>query len=299
MNISLKLYLFFCLLLTGLTGCGGNHSDHSPAQSAERSPQRIICGSPAVAEIVFALDCGERVAGVSDYTTYPSEALDVAKIGGWMNPSRERLLRLKPDLIITQGQHPALAAFANEYDIRFHSVNLDDLDNILKSMAEIAEKLGAAERGAELVSSMTGAIAGLSERIEPVETVSVMLVMGRTPGNLGGIATVGPRTFIDELITLAGGSNIFQDATGPYPQISKESLLTRAPEVIIEVHSPGLPAAARRMLLDDWHTFDTVPAVANKRIYLIEEQLLLIPGPRVVEAAEHLARLIHPDRFHD
>lgn len=285
------------MLVAGFVGCGGDVT--RPDQDTVQQPQRIICGSPAVAEIVFALGCGNRVVGVSDYTTYPPEALDVAKIGGWMNPSRERLLRLAPDLIITQGQHPALAAFAAEYNILFLSVNVDNLQNILNTINDLATKLDASARGAELVSSITGAMSAIGEIVQPADAVSVMLAMGRSPGSLGGLSTAGPGTFLDEMITLAGGSNIFSDATGQYPLVSKESLLARAPDVIIDVHSAGLPSQTQRKMRNDWQSLAAIPAVANERIYLIEEQLLLIPGPRIAEAAELLARIIHPDRFHE
>ena len=285
------------MLVAGFVGCGGGVT--RPNQDTVQQPQRIICGSPAVAEIVFALGCGNRVVGVSDYTAYPPEAASIEKIGGWMNPNRERILRLQPDLIITQGVHPALATFAKEYGLGFHSVNVDDLENIRRSIIEIAEILEVPERGAEMVEEMTTALDKVRSSVAEQSTPSVLLVLGRTPGSLSRISTVGPGTFLDEMITIAGGSNIFSDVTGAYPQVSKESIMARNPEVIIDMHPDNLSTALRQKMNEDWQALETVTAVANGRISLIEENLLLVPGPRIAAAAELLAGIIHPETRHE
>lgn len=155
------------LMAVCLTGCGSERDTPGSGSKVDRhadpaSPQRIVCGTPSVAEIVFALGVGDRVVGVSDYTVYPPKAKAKESIGGWINPSRERLLMVKPDIIITQGLHETLGAFADEYGIRFLNVKLDTLEDLYTATAEIAEALGVTERGVALNAGIRGKIKAVS-----------------------------------------------------------------------------------------------------------------------------------------
>jgi len=281
-----------------LTGChdGGVRRGHSEHAS---TPRRIVCGSPAVAEIVFALGCGDRVVGVSDYTAYPPEAKAKESIGGWANPNRERLLVLKPDIIVSQGRHETLAAFAVEYGIRFHTVKLDTLADIHAAIASIAEALGVADRGKDLNEDIRTRIAAVRAKTDNAPPKRVLLLFGRTPGSLTGLGTVGPGTFLDDMIRIAGGTNIFADAKGAYPQVSKESLLVRKPEVIMEVNPGGLDENTIALLRADWRELPDLPAVRNDRIHYLTNDCLLIPGPRVGQIAEEFAKAITPEAFRE
>ncbi len=291
-------------LATALTGCG-EARDRRQGGTATTSgpddhiPRRIVCGAPSVTEIVFALDCGDRVVGVSDYTVYPPEAKAKERIGGWINPSRERLLVLKPDIIITQGQHETLAGFAREYGIRFLTLKLDTLEDIHAAIESIAEALGVPERGEALSGEIRREIGALRAKVADAPPKRVLLLFDRAQGRLSGLATVGPGTFLDDLIRVAGGSNIFADARGAYPQVSKESLLVRRPEAIIEVYPGGLEAETVARLRADWQEFADIPAVRNNRIHYLTNDFMLIPGPRVGLIAEALAKAIVPEAFRE
>jgi iron complex transport system substrate-binding protein len=288
--------LGFALAL--ITGCGSNERTAPVGKKAE-APQRIVCGSPAVAEIVFALGCGDRVVGVSDYTVYPPEAKEKESIGGWINPNRERLLVVKPDIIVSQGQHETLAAFADEYGIRFHTVKLDALADIYTAIESIAEALGVVQRGETLNADIRRTIGAVSAEVANAPPKHVLLLFGRTHGSLTGLGTVGPGTFLDDMIRVAGGTNVFADATGAYPQVSKEALLVRKPEVILEVNPGGLEEKTIALLRADWQEFADLPAVRNDRVHYLTNDFLLIPGPRVGQIAEAFAKTITPEAFHE
>jgi iron complex transport system substrate-binding protein len=286
-------------LLIAAAGCGdaGRRAASAPPDgTAADAPQRIVCGSPAVTEIVFALGCGDRVVGVSDYTTYPPEAVRKPSIGGFMNPSRERLLVLEPDVILTQGEHAALAGFAGEYGIRFLSVKLDTLDDLYRAVASIADAVGAADRGRELARRLQADLAGVRQQVAGAAPRGVLFLFARTPGDLTGLTTIGPGSFLDAVIRIAGGTNVFGDAHGAYPQVSKETLLVRRPEVILEVDPGGLTEDKARRLRADWQKLPELPAVVHGRIVYLDEPYLLVPGPRIGLAAARLARAIHPER---
>lgn len=259
------------------------------------TPSRIVCASPALAEIVFALGCGDRVVGVSDYTEYPPEAARKDRIGGWINPNRERLLLLRPDIILFQGRHASLSAFAEEYGIRFHGVDLDTYEDLHLAIGSIAEVLSAVERGSDLQNLIRDAVGRVRRRSAGVPPRRVLLVLGRSPGSLTGLSTAGPGTFLDDMIRAAGGTNVFADAKGVYPSVSKESILVREPEVILEVNPGGWHADTIARLRSDWREFPDVPAVRNGRIAYLDDAYLLIPGPRIGQTAERLARAIYPE----
>lgn len=285
-----------------LCGCGDGKHPKAVSRTAsmkETAPQHIVCGSPAVTEIVFALGCADRVVGVSDYSTYPSETRDKASIGGWANLNRERLLVLKPDIIVTQGNHESLATFASEYGIRFHTVKLDTLEDVYTAIASIAGALQVTGRGAELSGRIRGAIGSVRQKVAGVQSKRVLLLFGRTPGDLASFSTVGPGTFLDDLIGIGGGINVFGDAKGAYPQVSKESLLVRKPEVILEIIPGGLPGNTVNRLRADWQELEDIPAVKSGNIHYLTNDFLMIPGSRVGQAVLIIAEAIHPEVFHE
>lgn len=286
-----------------LAGCGAHELD-APDRNTRHgdqpgAPQRIVCGSPAVAEIVFALGAANRVVGVSDHTVYPPEATKKASVGGWVNPNRERLLVLHPDLIISQGQHEKLADFCSEYEIAFHTVNLDSLADLYNSIESLAGMLDVTGRGTDLIQKIRTSIQFVSSKTAALQPQRVLLLFGRSHGNLSGLGTIGTGTFLDDLLRLAGGTNIFADATGAYPQISKEALLVRSPEVILEVIPGNGDKKTIALLRDDWDQFSEMPAVRDNRVHYLTNDFLLIPGPRVGRIALELAKAIHPEAFRE
>jgi iron complex transport system substrate-binding protein len=284
-------------LVVALCGFGGCRDGEGDATAPRRAavPQRIVCGSPAVTEIVYALGCGDRVVGVSAYTVYPAEALGVARIGGWIDPNRERLLVLKPDIILSQGLHATLAEFAAEFGMRFHHVKLDSLADLYAAVSALADVLAVPDRGRTLNAELRGALDATGARAARARPVRVLALLGRAPGALNGLSTIGPGTFLDDLLRVAGGSNVFSDALGPYPQISKESLLARNPEVILELYPGGVEPSVRSRLRADWQTFSTLPAVRDGRIHYLTNDFLLIPGPRADRIAALFAAAIRPE----
>ena len=280
------------LVLLGIVlvlGCGrGTERESSGSEGIDR----IVCGSPGIAEIVFAMGCGERVVGVSEYTSYPPEAAAKPVIGNAISPNRERLLVLKPDLMITQGKQAALEAFGEKYGIATCSLEMDDMADIHQSIATLAERLDCVAAGEALSDRIRAEIATTRKAIEGKPRKRVFFCFGRKPGDLTGLTSIGPGTFLDELITMAGGSNIFSDAKGLYPQVSKESLAVRSPEVILELHPDGVSPDRAAELEKDWARLPPMPAVEQGRIHYLTQDYLLIPGPRLGMAVAAFAEAI-------
>ena len=267
------------LLALALAGCGRSGTDGAPG--APSAPRRVVCASPAVAEIVFALGCGDRVVGVSEFTDWPPEAAAKPTIGGALSPNRERILALEPDLILAQGKSEALGAFAKAQDLDFLSLPLDTLWDLHMAMILFAQALGEEDKGIELVCHMETEF----DSISVGEPVSVFIALGHAPGDLAGLMTAGPGTFLSEIVALAGGSNVFADVATLWPKISQESLVRRRPALILDFQSAPADAARRAALVADWEK----RGFRADQVRILDEDVFLRPGPRAAQAAARIA----------
>ena len=291
------LILVFCALL--LTGIGCRKDDAARSIQPEgKHYARIISMAPNITETVFALGCGERVVGVADFSNYPPEAAQKQRAGGFINPNFERLLGLRPDIVIVQGAGVKLGKFCADNDIEFMAIDMNSIGTIYEGIAALGEKLGRPEQAERLCDDIRLQFKELADRLAGVERPGVFLCMGHTGGSLRDIYTAGPDSFLSELIGLAGGENIFGDIATGYPQVSKEALQKRRPGVIIEpLGRQGLTDAFLAQLRADWGRMGQLPAVKSGRLYFPTEDYLQIAGPRIAQAARRLAELIHPERF--
>jgi len=214
-----------------------------------------------------------------------------------MNPDRERLLMLQPDLILTQGLHEPLRKFAERHGIRFVQIPTDTLDDVLQQFVIVGALLGQAEEGRQVQEKLAGQLEAIESKIAGVPPQRTVMLFERPEGVLRNLTTVGPATFLSSLLELAGGENVFADVVGDYPQISREALLMRAPDVIMELHGDALTATRRDVILRDWQAMPSLPAVQEGRIVFLTGDYAMIPGPRIVETVERMARLLHPEFF--
>ena len=263
-----------------LAGCG-----QQPGQKPEaRTARRVVCGTPAVAEIVFALGCGDRVVGVSEFTDWPPEAAAKPSIGGALSPNRERILALEPDLILAQGKSETLGAFAQARGIGFRTFPLDTLADLRAAIAGFAESLGVPARGRDLLEKMDADFAALPVR----EPATVFIALGHAPGDLAGLMTAGPGTFLSEIVARAGGSNVFADVATLWPKISQESLVRRKPALILDFQSVAADETRRAALIADW----TQLGFRTDQVRILDEDFLLKPGPRAARSAARIAAAI-------
>lgn len=300
------LILTASAILIGVAGLfliyQGSRPSSASSLSVEGPPRdfhRIVCAAPSITEMVFALGKGSDVVGVSDYSFYPPEAKTVTSIGGLFNPSREKILALDPDLVVYQGEHRALAGFCRERGIPSLSLKIDRMTDITAALVTLGSALKTKNEAARLSEDIRRELDELTDVTGTRPPKKVFLGLGHTPGDLTGIMTTGSGTFLHELLEAAGGSNIFADAQGSYPRISKEALVRREPEVIIEVLAEGLSPDNQKLLEEDWKRLASLPAVKEGRIHFLSDDYLLIPGIRVPQTARRLASVIHPDLFEE
>lgn len=259
-------------------------------------PSRILCAAPSVTEIAFALGQGHRVIGVSDFTTYPPEALEKEKIGGIANINMERITALQPDLLLVQGTVPKLEEYAQQKQIPLYKVTMKDLPTIYADILQIGYALACPAAAESLVARLQTELAAIQKKADQLPPQAVFLCISRKKGTLTNLLTTGQGTYLDQLVALCGGRNIFADLTVDYPQISKESLLLRKPDVILELQPDSpYPLNAQQEIQKEWQQMPLLPAVASGRVYQVTEDYILIPGPRMALAAQELFSRIHRD----
>ena len=262
----------------------------------EALPERIVSLAPSNTEILFALDLGDRVIGVTDFCDYPPEALEKESVGGPWGTSIdvEKIIALQPDFILAEEVNgieviDTLAGLGFKV-FGIKSTDLDDLLDDIKKVGQITDKEAEAN---ELIAQMTSnirAVTGRTTWLLPEEKPTVLHICWHDP-----IYTSGQGTFVHDLVDKAGGINIFADLEG-WPAVDIEAVIGRDPEVIIVT-------AMGRVGSTTWDWVNTEPrlkdisARKNGRIYYIESNWLERPGPRMVLGLEAVAKYLHPEIF--
>ena len=267
-------------------------------QGVHAAPQRVISTSPAITEILFALSVGNKVVGVTDFCSYPKEACILPSIGGPLNPSTETWISLKPDLIIIQEDSKIIQKNANIFKIPSLMVSVSNLKDILISIQAIADALEIPEIGRQLTDKIKIKINNYRIQLKQLKPRQVLMLLSDTNDPSRDLYAVGRETFLNELLTIAGGENVLPHTMAKYPKISKEFIIAKSPEIIIEI-GPKSNLSNDGILVRKkaWGKYPTLRAVKNDRLYFIGADYILIPGPRLVNILDDLTRNIHPELF--
>lgn len=265
-----------------------------PAPAA--APQRIVSLIPAVTETLFAVGAGAQVVGVSAFDTWPPEVANVARVGGLIDPDTERILSLTPDLAFLYGSQEELIAQLTRAGVAVEVYRHGGLAEIVSSIRAVGSRVGHGAEAERVASDIERAVAAIRARTAGAPRPSTLIVFGREEGTLRGIYASGGTGFIHDMVEAAGGRNVFADVTRESVQASLESILERAPDVILEIRAsaaaraPDWAASARRA----WAGAPSLPAVRNGRVHGLLDARLVIPGPRIAEGVALLERAIRP-----
>jgi iron complex transport system substrate-binding protein len=254
------------------------------------SPRRLVTMAASLTEMVFALGAGSRVCGVEQFSDYPPAARKLPKVGSYKLPDVERIVALQPDLClaIKDGNPPHVLERLRGLGIPVYVVDPRNLPEVIATVKEIGHLLGADDTAGELAAALNRRyqrIKGLAAQV--AHRPRVFFQIGISP-----IVSAGSHTFLDELITTAGGLNLAAGKV-PYPRFSQEQVLALKPEVII-ITSMARGGAFERVKAG-WERWETLPAARNHRIFLIDSDLVDRPSPRLLNGLEMLFRLIHPE----
>jgi iron complex transport system substrate-binding protein len=255
-------------------------------------PKRIVSLAPNITEILFRLGLDEEIVGVSIHCNFPEKAKTKVRVGSYISLDLERIVFLKPDLIIATGAGNTRDMVERLEKLGFPTYVIfpRNFSGVLQSINHLSQVVDREREGTEIVQEMERRRQRVVELTQGLPRPRVFLQIGEAP-----IVTVGKRSFGDDLIRLAGGENIAGKEKEMYPRLGMEEILKRSPEVILI--SSMNPKGDYEKILNEWSRWKMIPAVKRGRIHLIDSDLVDRPSPRIVEGLEEIARFVHPERF--
>jgi iron complex transport system substrate-binding protein len=300
---ALQIFLLAILALSFLTSCSRIQNknasvDQSRAVTDEAGrrvmlPQkidRIVSLAPNLTEIVYAVGAGDRLVGDTTYCDYPEPAKSVAKVGDTMTPSVERIIALKPQIVLVSTASQ-LEAFTNQLSaqqITVYVTNPQSLDDVFRSIQTLGDLLNEHDRAASVVSGLRTRAEAVDAATKTAKPVKVFYQVAGEP-----LYTIGRDAFTTDLIRRAGGASVTAEVPGAFPRFSDEAALAAKPEAII-LPTGGAMGEANSAVVA---ALKNSPAVLNGHVYKINGDLLSRPGPRLVDGLEEMARALHPEVF--
>jgi len=269
--------------MLALAGC--NSQPHVPANG---TAQRIISLAPSVTETMLALGCGDRLVGATSFCTLPDSLKRVERVGGYIDPNFERMIALKPDLIILYEEHEKVRGFLAQHGMRYLAVRSNTLTDICSSFVRIGKACGKEKAADSLVNQFRRALHEPAGRKRPDR---VLVCIGRSSGSISQIYIAGRKTFYNEILEALGAANAYPDSFAPYPQVGTEGIVSMRPDIILDV-SFSMVNRSCGQLQADWHKLSMIPAVANNAIYCIDKDYATLPGPGLLHLIADLRTIL-------
>jgi iron complex transport system substrate-binding protein len=293
-----RLTIAAAILLACVSGAAGPARADAERSAAQPAKARIVSLVPALTEMLFAIGAGPHVVGVGSFDTYPPQVSALPRVGALLDPDTERILSLRPNLVLIYGSQSDLQQQLRRAGITAYVYRHGGIARVFSALRELGDATGHREQADRVVSDLQARLDAVRARVRGRPRPKVLLVIGRQPKTLREIYVSGGRGFLHEMLELAGGQNVFADVDSESAQPSQETLLARAPDIVIETHAEGMfktsDVSAEKAV---WSTLSSMPAVRNRRVHVLIGQYLVVPGPRFAQATETLARTIHPDAF--
>jgi iron complex transport system substrate-binding protein len=291
------------LLAVAVSVFGCRTGDEAPAARASSTPvagrpTRIVSLIPATTEMIFAMGAGDRLVGVGSYDRYPPDAVErLPRVGGLIDPNTERIMTLTPDLVVVYDTQVELKQRLDRAGIPYFSYEHRTLADIMETLRGLGQRIGEAARADLLARDMEQSLDAVRASVAGLDRPRTMLVFGRETGSLRNVDASGGYGFLADVLDIAGATNLFGDIARQSVQPSTETILATQPDVIIELrYGASRPVLDVDEELAPWRTLASIPAVRNDRVYLLTGDEFVVPGPRIVLAAERLAATVHPER---
>jgi iron complex transport system substrate-binding protein len=265
---------------------------------AQTKPQRIVSTAPSITETLFALGLGDRVVGVSRFSNYPPEVQKLPKVGSYVRPDIEAIVRLRPDLVILQQGLSNITDRLAALHTAYTEVPHRTLEDIFSGIQLIAQATGVPDRSAILIAQIRSSLDGIATKAKVLPSPRVLVIVDRKQGTLSDLIAVGPNNYVNQILVIAGGTNVLSQPGLPeYPRISLETVLREDPDVIIDLsgtqETETARQASRASTLDLWDQYRDLTAVRRGHVYAGTASSLVVPGPRTPIAAQRLFDFVH------
>ena len=253
-----------------------------------KRPERIVSIGPSNTEFLFALGAGERVVGTDDFSDEPAAATSKDHVGG-VKVSLEKVVSLRPDLIIAVKFSDGTIEALSQLNAAILVIDPQNAADVARSATLIGQAIGA--DGAKLAREIQAQLDAVKAKTDAAPKLKVFHEVDAS--DPAKVYTVGPTSFIDDLIKIAGGTNVFASAKTAYPAVSSEEIIRSDPDVIVlgdALYGTSVESITSR---PGW---SGLSAVKNKRVYA-GLSVFSRPGPRLGQAAQEYAKLVHPELF--
>ncbi len=257
----------------------------------EKKPEQIGSLAPSATETLFAVGAGNRVAGVTTADDYPQQVESIEKIGNYRQENTEKIASLGIDVIIqsfddfTKEQAEDLE---KKTGAKVVALNPTSVDEAIDSISLVGKTVGNNEKAQVVEERLQSELDQLEKKLEGVSEPTVFYEIGYDP-----LFTVGPGSFVQDAIQIARGKNVTADAQQAYPQYSTEKLLQDDPEYYLAGRSSGAIVES----IVSRPPYSSLQAVQENKVFVINDDLVNRPGPRIVEGVREIAETIHPDVF--
>jgi iron complex transport system substrate-binding protein len=294
----------FAVILAGWVGFHAVQRQSTKFEATQHLPatqpavRRIVSLAPSITESLFELGLGDKVVGVTRYCRYPAEVKNIEKIGGYLDPNLEAILRVQPDLVITSDENKETVQKMEALGLRTLIIQQKTIEDILNTMIKIGDATGKKQEARLWVENARMEMKKVQQRYKNLKHLKVLVSMTRVFG-VGAIREVyvaGNKNFYNDLIELAGGINAYNGTIIKTPSISAEGIIDLNPDVILDLmpmldEIPITPEAAR----EEWQSLQEVSAVKNNRVYVLTGDYTVVPGPRFLKTLNDFAAAIHPE----
>jgi iron complex transport system substrate-binding protein len=264
---------------------------------AQATSARIVSTSPSITETLFALGIGDRVVGVSTYCRYPETVAKLPKVGTFLKPEAETIARLKPDLVFVHTGPTAVASQLAALGIKTTVVDRGSLPSVFATIRQISLAAGVGDKGTELVEQINATLDSIRASVANRPPRKLLIIVGRRTGTLTDMIAVGPGSYLNDIAGIAGGTNVMASARLEYPRISMETVISLAPDVIIDIgemgESPSDSDRRRQSTESLWARQTLVKAVRDHAVYSVHDEAFVVPGPRIFQVARAMAKWLH------
>lgn len=244
-----------------------------------RKPERIVSLAPSITEILFFLQLGNKVVGVTDFCDYPEEAKHKPRVGWLTSPGIEKIVSLQPDIVFAtaEGNRPEIVEELERMKIHVYVLNPHNIQDVLREITVIGKITGHDAIAKDKVSSLLRRIDTIKNKASQIKQKRVMYLVSIDP-----LISAGPGSFIHDIIKTAGGINVLSDSPVRYPRINMEEIILKDPEIIIA------PTELVGSILGWKKRWSSISAIKNGNVYPIDPDIISRPGPRISDSLEQI-----------
>jgi len=252
--------------------------------------ERIVTLSPAINEIVFALGAGDEVVGNTIYSTYPKAARSLPKVGGYFSPDLEKIVALRPTLVLMQPNNRTLAKRLQRLGIETMTVRIDRLSHIKQAITALGKRLGHMKEAAKIIRAIDNA---LSKTKGIVKGKKILIVFGYHRIIQGNIFVAGQNLYLDDIINASGNTNALHSMRKGQPVLSRENIIALNPDIVIVLaHDLDKKHLTKEDVIAPWRTLP-IAAAKHNHIYLIDKEYSGIPSNRLVYFLDDFREILH------